>query len=47
LHSLRPLDDGTFAAAITVNGVDLTEDSVLVEVGQRAGPEGRRVQRPE
>jgi hypothetical protein len=47
LRDLRPLDDGTFAAAITVNGVELAEDPLLVELGRRAGRPGKAVQRPE
>jgi hypothetical protein len=32
LHGLRELDDGTFAATVTVNGVDVVSDPVLQEL---------------
>ena len=32
LHDLRKLDDGTFAAAVTVNGANLASDPILVEL---------------
>lgn len=32
LHNLRELDDGTFAAAVTVNGANLASDPILVEL---------------
>ena len=32
LHDLRELDDGTFAAIVTVTGVDLASDPVLLEL---------------
>lgn len=32
LHDLRALDDGTFAAAVTVNGQPLASDPILVEL---------------
>jgi hypothetical protein len=32
LHDLRELDDGTFAAAVTVNGANLASDPILVEL---------------
>jgi hypothetical protein len=32
LHDLRELDDGTFAATVTVNGANLALDPVLVEL---------------
>ncbi len=33
LHDLRELDDGTFAATITVNGAELAADPVLEKLG--------------
>jgi hypothetical protein len=36
LHDLRKLDDGTFAATVTVNGIDLASDPVLAELRQKA-----------
>ena len=38
LHDLRELDDGTFAATVTVNGQALVSDPILVEL--REGPTG-------
>ena len=32
LHDLRTLDDGTFAAIVTVNGVNLASDPILMEL---------------
>ena len=32
LHDLRELDDGTFAATVTVNGVTLGSDPILLEL---------------
>jgi hypothetical protein len=32
LHHLRELDDGTLAAAVTVNGANLASDPILVEL---------------
>jgi hypothetical protein len=32
LHDLRELGDGTFAATVTVNGVNLASDPILVEL---------------
>ncbi len=32
LHDLRELDDGTFAATVTVNGQSLASDPILVEL---------------
>ncbi len=32
LHDLRELDDGTFAATVTVNGQALASDPLLVEL---------------
>jgi hypothetical protein len=34
LHELRALDDGTFAATVTVNGQDLATDPLLQELQQ-------------
>jgi hypothetical protein len=47
LRDLRPLDDGTFAAAVTVDGVELAEDPFLVEAGRRAVPPGKALRQPE
>ena len=38
LHDLRELDDGTFAATVTVNGQALVSDPILVEL--REGTNG-------
>ena len=32
LHDLRELDDGTFAAIVTVNGVNLASDPILLDL---------------
>ena len=32
LHDLRELDDGTFTASVTVNGVNLAADPILLEL---------------
>jgi len=37
LHDLHELDDGTFAAAVTVTGVDVASDPILVELRDKAG----------
>lgn len=42
LRGLRPLDDGTFTAAITVNGVELAEDPFLIEMVKSTGETARR-----
>ena len=36
LHDLHELDDGTFAAAVTVTGVNLSSDPILVELRAKA-----------
>jgi hypothetical protein len=36
LRDLHELDDGTFAAVVTVSGVDLAADPVLVELREKA-----------
>jgi len=36
LHDLRRLDDGTFAATVTVNGIDLASDPILLELRAKA-----------
>ena len=36
LHDLRKLDDGTFAATVTVNGVNLASDPILMELHDKA-----------
>jgi len=35
LRDLRELDDGTFAAAVTVNGVDVASDPILLELQKK------------
>jgi hypothetical protein len=35
LHDLRELDDGTFAATVTVNGVNLASDPILLELHEK------------
>lgn len=35
LHDLRALDDGTFAAAITINGADVASDPILLELQKK------------
>ena len=35
LHNLRELDDGTFAAAVTVNGADVAADPILLELQKK------------
>jgi hypothetical protein len=35
LHDLRELDDGTFAATVTVNGEDVASDPILLELRQK------------
>jgi hypothetical protein len=41
LHDLRRLEDGTFAATVTVNGVDLASDPLIVELGRQSGASAR------
>lgn len=41
LHDLRELDDGTFAATVTVNGVELATDSMLAQLG------AKKIRRPQ
>ena len=41
LHDLRQLDDGTFAATITVTGIDLASDPVLLELRAKAAGTNR------
>ena len=36
LHDLRELDDGTFAATVTVNGINLASDPIFVELREKA-----------
>ena len=36
LHDLHELDDGTFAAAVTVTGVNLASDPILEELREKA-----------
>ena len=38
LHDLRELDDGTFAATVTVNGLAVASDPILVQL--REGKNG-------
>ena len=35
LHDLRALDDGTFAATVTVNGANLASDPILLELHEK------------
>jgi hypothetical protein len=35
LHDLHELDDGTFAAAVTVTGVNLASDPILMELREK------------
>jgi hypothetical protein len=35
LHDLRELDDGTFAARVTVNGANLASDPILLELHEK------------
>jgi hypothetical protein len=35
LHGLRRLDDGTYAASVTVTGIELASDPVLAELGAK------------
>ena len=35
LHDLRELDDGTFAATVTVNGANLAADPTLIELHEQ------------
>ena len=35
LHDLRELDDGTFAATVTVNGADVASDGILLELQKK------------
>jgi len=35
LHGLHELDDGTFAAMVTVNGTNLASDPILLELHQK------------
>jgi hypothetical protein len=37
LHDLHELKDGTFAAAVTVTGVDVAVDPILVELRDKSG----------
>jgi hypothetical protein len=41
LHDLRELDDGTFTATVTVTGVNLATDPVLVELRGKANETAR------
>jgi hypothetical protein len=41
LRDLRELEDGTFAAAVSVNDVDLASDPVLLELRQRGASSAR------
>jgi hypothetical protein len=42
LHDMRELDDGTFAAAVTVNGADVASDPTLLELRATATGTMRR-----
>jgi len=35
LHDLRELDDGTFAATVTVNGWNLASDPILLDLREK------------
>jgi hypothetical protein len=35
LHDLHQLDDGTYSATVTVNGIDLAADPILVELNRK------------
>ena len=35
LHDLRELDDGTFAATVTVNGLNLASDPTLLDLREK------------
>jgi hypothetical protein len=41
LHDLRELDDGTFAAGVTVTGVNVAADPTLVELREQAARAAR------
>ncbi len=41
LHDLRELDDGTFAAAVTVNGTDVASDPILLELQKKVAKTNR------
>ena len=41
LHDLRKLDDGTWSATVTVTGVALASDPVLLELRERAAGSSR------
>jgi len=38
LHDVRELDDGTFAATVTVNGANLASDPILLELQEKVSP---------
>jgi len=41
LHDLRELEDGTFAATVTVNGADVALDPILLELQKKPTKAGR------
>src|SRR5690242_19373491 len=41
LHDLRQLDDGTYAAAVTVNGEDVASDTILLELRKQLSDPSR------
>jgi hypothetical protein len=41
LHDLRELDDGTFAATVTVNGATVASDPILLELHEKLTCTGR------
>ena len=41
LHDLRELDDGTFAATVTVNGADVASDPILLELQKKVAKTNR------
>lgn len=41
LHDPRELDDGTFAATVTVNGTDVASDPILLELQKKVAKTNR------
>ena len=41
LHDLRELDDGTFAATVTVNGADVALDPILLDLQKKVAKTNR------
>jgi len=42
LHNLRELDDGTYAASVTVNGVNVASDPTLAELHEKVSSTTRQ-----